>query len=571
MILSYQPLLPHKSPAVPRRSELKLYPFSLILISSWAVFTVVLLWWMETVVRRGHGKAEKVTPSPSSQPWTFATLPGILLTVFAQAHVPITGIHLARTAVSALQHHSSAPNSWMELFWIADQEWMGPIGIIKTTRRSIRYRTRTSLTFILFAATSAIALITPVLMTQAFKVDNVLLTHLHEGFMVPDTISFKRMVQIEASAQLNVGLHSLEFDSYVPTTIERSEFYLPRSIQKDTIPSELVIAGTVGNASVLNLPALHLNVSCSPADSSGLDTRDLNTSWPSFCQSHISSFNGLGPDPGRTGGTQGLSEFSLHFCNNHTSAFPFTDEGGTQSRNTGYVYYTYTPLQFNNTQNRSGLIQCNSTLTPGVALVHGLNRTYSGFSPATKLPATDRANPKKPLLDPLSAAFTTLGRPELDLEYTLFRNVNSGVLYPNVEAVSAPISDWLQNAVIAFTNALARLSRDPDTPYPAQVPMPVAFYTRNNRYAICAYVAIASWALLVAALTARSYRRTFSSSLNSYVAAELAFRERHLLEGVPIGEADDNEMLKGARFVFPSEGTGVSETSKETKFISQDI
>ncbi|KAL0569233.1 hypothetical protein V5O48_012733 [Marasmius crinis-equi] len=459
----------------------------------------------------------------------------------------------------------------MELFWIADQEWMGPIGIIKTTWKSIRYRMRTSLTFILFATTSAIALITPVLMTQAYKVDNVVVMYLDEGFIVSDAISFQRMIQIETSAQLNWGLQSLESDSSLATTIDHSVSYFPRSIQNDAIPSDLLIAGNVGNATVSSLPALHLNVSCSPTDSSGLDTRDLNTSWPSFCQSHIPSFNGSTPDPGRTGGTKDFSEFSLYLCNNRTSIISVPADTVIQSRNMGYVYYTYTPLQFNITQNpRSGLIQCDSTFTAGYALVHGPNHTYSDFELTRNVLRDLPGKPKEfSLLDPLFAAFVSLGKPEIDLEYTLFRNVYSGVLYPE-EATSTAVSDQLQNAVIIFASALAQLSRERNT-YSARVPVPAALYTRDKPYAICAYLLLAAWGLLVGALTAWSFRRTFSNSLNSYVAAELLSRERHLLEGVPIGEADDNEMLKGARFVFPSEGTGVTETSKETKFISQDI
>ncbi|KAL0570261.1 hypothetical protein V5O48_011703 [Marasmius crinis-equi] len=553
MAPSYQLVSPTKSRLDTDGTKSKLYPFSLILIGLWTVFIVTLVWWMERVVRDGPHIAHLVTNN-YTPPWTMTTLPSLLMTVFAQAHVPITGIHLARIAVSALQHSSSSPNSWLELFWLADQEWLGPVGIARTTWKSIRSRMRTSLTFILFATTSAVALITPVLMTQAYTTDGVEFMHIQRPIQVLDAISFEKMQQLEASTQLSVGLQSWGVDKYLASNLDHEILYYPRELPHDelSIFNEPFVAGNVANATVYDLPGLRLNVTCSLVSSSDLDTGNLNASWPFFCQSRIPQFNGLTPVR-RTGGAKDLSEFSLYLCNNQTTAFPFTDTfqspnafrftdaDQTQSRNMGYLYYNYTSFRDNKTQNTSGLIQCNSTLTTGTVVADGLPHSYRLFAPRRFLNASSA---KEPLLDPLFAIFTSLGRSEVDPNMVddLFQTP-LGLSKGFAEDVSRSVVDNLRSAVTIFTTALARLSRDMVS-YPAQVPIPVAVFSRNDAYATCTYLLLGLWGILIGTITVRSYRRTFSPSLSSYVAAEMIFRERALLEGVPIGEVDDNGRLK---------------------------
>ncbi|KAL0570440.1 hypothetical protein V5O48_011517 [Marasmius crinis-equi] len=573
----YQFLLPDESRTAPHGSRLKLYPFSLILVGLWAAFIVLLVWWMETVVRRGPGM---VGPDNHTLPWNMATLPGILLTVFSQAHVPITGIHLARAAVSALQYPGSSPNSWLELFWLADQEWLGPVGIIKATWKSIRSRSRASVTFILFATTSAVALITPVLMAQAYAKNNVDLRFGYNNLMIADVISFTRLRFVDGSVQRTMGLLSWLIDSVPAITTDLSIIYHPADA--GFFSGELFITGSTSNGMIVpNLPGLFLNMSCSPVSSSDLDTSDLNMSWPSFCQSHIPQFSGLIPGQGLTGGAKDFDEFSLYLCNNQTgTTFPFIDRDQTQSRNVGYLYYTYTSFRDNNTRNTSGLIQCDSTLTTGIATVDGNTRnwhTYTNFSPQQFLDTGGTAT--VPLLDPLFATFNSfVAWPTADPRASVFEGIDLG---PSVvpasdfaDHVSERVRSNLQNGALTFTTALARLCRTSEL-HPVQLSASYALYTRNKTYATCAYLSLVAWAVLIGVITLRSWRRTFSSSLNSYVAAELVFRERHLLEGVSIGEADDNEALREARFVFPSGDAPIgemahTEMSKKTTIGFQD-
>ncbi|KAL0574268.1 hypothetical protein V5O48_007676 [Marasmius crinis-equi] len=472
----------------------------------------------------------------------------------------------------------------MELFWLADQEWLGPVGIIKTTWKSIRSRTRASLTFTLFATISTIALITPVFMTQAYKVDNRLIWRREKEMFVPDDISSGVLEGIRGTqGQLTMGLQSWKTDRNVATNMNVSTFYFPRSGRK-AYPEDTFLAGRAKftNATLPNLYGIRLRASCSAISSMDLDIGSLNTSWPAFCRSHIPQFHGH-PPARRTGGARNAS--TLYLCNNQTNAtYPFTAGDQSESRNIGYLYYNYTAFGKDETHGTSGLIQCNSSLTVGSATAHGFDLTYTDFAPQSisYRPAKNATGGLEIdyALDPLYAAFDSLSRPEvdLDLEDQLFRRPWThplGVDQEFSDYVAESVVDNLHNTFIIFTSAMARLGVAGSI-RTADVPVNVTLYTRRNPYAAFAYMLLAAWAFLVGALTGWSYRRTFSNTLNSYVAAELIFRERYLLEGVPIGEVNDNEMLKATRFVFPEGSSsrdvslGKTDKFKESKFVSQD-
>ncbi|KAL0570442.1 hypothetical protein V5O48_011519 [Marasmius crinis-equi] len=388
-------------------------------------------------------------------------------------------------------------------------------------------------------------------MTQAYTTNGLSNMYFRGEILSLDAISFGKMQQLEASTQINLGLHSWQIDKSYATWFDTDILYSSQQRASDDARAvEKFVAANVGNATVNDLPGLQLNVSCSPASSLSLDTDNLNASWPSFCQSHIPQFSGLTP-AGRTGGTKNSSQFSLYLCNNKTTAFPFTEENQTQSRNMGYLYYSYTSSVWDNkTQETNRTIQCNSTLTTGTTTGDGLMHWYLEFSPQRLL---NGSSAKEPLLDPLFAVFSSLGRSEVDLNLDdlLFQYGSYGSGQTFADIVSMSVVENLHDAATILTTAMARLSRE-DAFYRARVPVLVTVFSRNDSYAAGTYVLLGLWGVLIATITARSWRRSFSNSLNSYVAAELVFRERHLLEGVPIGEADENKVLRRARFVFPS-------------------
>ncbi|KAL0064859.1 hypothetical protein AAF712_008256 [Marasmius tenuissimus] len=409
----------------------------------------------------------------------------------------------------------------------------------------------------LLATTSVAALLTPLLLSQAYRVNTVMLKFNDSGFEVLDAVSFGKMTDVKASAQLNIGMHSWEADSSYAETIGAPNFYYPAdSVSNNSWAADWFIAGNIANATVRSLRGLQLKISCAHRSSEDLDVERLNTSWTTFCHSHIPDFHG--PTPGnRIGGTTGPPNgnqinFSIYFCNNGSAAFPFSE--GPQSQNMGYAYYTYTRTlgATNVSQNTSGLIQCNSTLTTGTAFVHGSKDMYKDFSPQWLLNST---NATEPLIDPLYAAFNGLGEPQVDLESTILRYGSrdlreSSELDFDKDALNSVLGG-LYDGVVIFADALARLSRDAET-YTAELSLPVALYTRDNLWASSACALLSLWFLLMVALTLWGYRRTFVYNLDSYVAAELIFRADHLLEDLPLGEVDDNQMLKDEPFDFDS-------------------
>ncbi|KAL0571490.1 hypothetical protein V5O48_010478 [Marasmius crinis-equi] len=413
---------------------------------------------------------------------------------------------------------------------------------------------RASLTFILFATTSAVALITPVLLSQAYRLENIFFPHSITGW-VPDAVSFDKMRHVDGSDQMNMGINSWVYDNRAALSMDSNLLYKP--VDVGAIARELFRTGDIGNGTVLDLDGLHLNVSCARISSPSLATGNLNTSWTTFCQSQISQFHGL-PLVGRKGGKNStdesgvplLTEFSLYLCNNQTNAFPFLE--GAQSQNTGYAYYTYTQVS-KDRESATGLVQCNSTLTTGTVTAYGSNRTYTNFTPRWFL---NSSNATQPILDPLFAVFGSLEKAEVDPVDTIFGTAYRGNRseHPDFsDYISRRVAFSLTDAIITFTSALARLSRD-TVLHEGHIPVPIGVYTRHNAFAVCAYVLLVLWVVLIAALSLWSYRRTFSEKLDSYVAAELAFQEGFDLEGsLPGGE---NEGCLNRPFAFPERGQG---------------
>ncbi|KAK1225510.1 hypothetical protein PQX77_011547 [Marasmius sp. AFHP31] len=537
--------------------ERRIFPFTLVLISVWVVYIAGLLWLLEEAVRHG-------TQSPNP-PWAFTTLPNLLLTVFAQAHVPITGMHLSRVGVSALQYSSSAPRSWQELFWMADHKWEGPIGMVTSTLDSIRARKRASLTFVLFATTCAIGLLNPIILTRAYQVRQV---EVVEDVQIrPSTTNFKRMQQVDGYTQAGVGMGSWATGTSVADIYNTSVFLPEGSSEMAGIstfqPREFFFAGDVRNATA-TLPGLHLKGSCAPIDitSSGLDTSNVTTSWRPFCLSHIPGFVGELPAQQYFPGQSGFHNFSLSLCNNASWGLTFAkSDDEAQSENVGYVYYEF-DYSLTNYSSR-GLIQCKSSLTTGTAAVSGRNRTFTSFFRQTLYNFSESTG-AEPLLDPLYASFYILGNPQTrdnnfrqgsvirGLGFQYLEGREGGTIMTPLD--STDISEGLWGSIAHYTGATGVLSRDSSLVFPAQIPRPVAVYTRNRPFAIGAYGMLILWLLLVLVLTAWSFRRTFSGGLDSYVAAELVFREKDLLEGVPFGGVDSNNRLTKSFRVLETHG-----------------
>ena len=113
------------SPGSPT-SEKSFSPTSLGIITLWAIFIVGEIILLE--------KSVALAPTMKDLPWYYSSdgLPSVLLTMFTQGHTAVTGIHISRLAISALQSRRGAPRTWIELFWMADKQCAGVGGILMT-------------------------------------------------------------------------------------------------------------------------------------------------------------------------------------------------------------------------------------------------------------------------------------------------------------------------------------------------------------------------------------------------------------------------------------------------------
>ncbi|KAL0572123.1 hypothetical protein V5O48_009836 [Marasmius crinis-equi] len=514
--------IPHTSKDGTGRIKQRLHPLSLILLILWAVFIVSLLCLLEVAVTHGPESAEE--DNNFRPPWALITLPTILLTVFTQAHVPVTAFHLARIAVSALQNPNTTPNSWAELLWMADQEWTGPVGIVKTTFISIRSHTRASFTYILFATACAVALVTPVLLSQAYQVQQVLVTAGREIQL--SAFSFRGMFGNASASQLSVVLASWE-TGFSVTDMYNTSLFIPKGQPWDTAlhPRDFFFASDIGNASVI-LPGLHFQGECAPLNvRDPIFSSDNLTTQIEFFDKYCSD-NLEHRDDNRYRKYQIFQNFTS-FGNNLTLAAQITLGPSRQSvwsSDNAILLYSYARSASPSSIKIHGLIQCNSTLSAGTASVSGVDRTYTNFTRRNVLDYTmDYSN---------APIFRTLG----------FDSGDTTLHLPDPPSPMT-ISEGLWNGAAHYVASAATLYQE-DQRFNATIPRNVALYTRNMPYAVAAYVMLTLWLALLAGATAWGYRRTFSPSLNSYVAAELIYRERFLLEDVPIGAAGDNDRLK---------------------------
>ncbi|KAL0563382.1 hypothetical protein V5O48_018687 [Marasmius crinis-equi] len=558
MAPSYPPIL-NPLPSKQDRQKARLLPFSLILLIIWIAFIAAVLCLLESSVRLG--------PRQDIDSWLYrslASVASILRTVFIQAHVPITAMFLARVAVSALQNARSTPNSWTELFWLADREWMGPMGIIKVTYQSVRSRKRASLMFILFGTTCTTALLTPVFLIRAYQVQQITVIR---NTQIDDTQTIHGdhlldfpLLTIQAAAMGPWAMNASVLDIYSPSLFTPALEPLDYNSQ----PQTFFFTSDIGFANA-TLPGLHLNGSCAPMSPTDISSAGLNVdtmavdtyqAFTQFCNSNIPRFQGQSP----TNYFLSLSppdlffELSLQSCNN----FTIESSDTSQTQNVGYFYYRYAVREGQVPE--LGLIRCLSNLTTGTANVSGFDFTYTDLNRKSlfEFNSTEGSTPVNITdFDPMMLAFSGLNLTDKPRDYTLQDGlVFSGLGFAYVgngnsrlaEHIASPSPDDiarnLWSAIAHSVAALGVLAKDDAEPFDALESISVAVFTRSRAEALCTYVLLALWLALIVGITAWGYRRTFSHNLDSYVAAELLFRERWLLEDVPMGGVGDNDRLK---------------------------
>ena len=140
-------------------------------VVAWGFFILTTIIIHELAVRSTWSTSRIV--AGAAIPWAFRPetgLPSVLRTAFAQAHGPITAMHLARLAVNALSVRWASPKTWMEVYWLADRRWADPFGLSTTGWTIATRRLRVSFSLCLFAVLNIVALVTPVFMARAYAV-----------------------------------------------------------------------------------------------------------------------------------------------------------------------------------------------------------------------------------------------------------------------------------------------------------------------------------------------------------------------------------------------------------------
>lgn len=505
------------------------FPFSIIILAVWTVVVALVLILLE--------RSASVASTAVDQPWYYQILPGLLLTLFAQAHGPVTAMHLARLAISGLQFSGTAPNTWIELFWLADRSWQGPVGILSTLLAMMRLRTRASLTFFLFATISMVALATPIILSRAYPIKTIDVQQ-HRNF-TPNALTVDRLAGVDAYAQMAAGSGGWATGLSAESMFNSSVFTPPSA--NGTAALDLFFSGDVEGLDV-ELPGIRLQGGCQ-AVSSDAATDDA---FAARCTEAYPDHAFL---PHSILASSSLSLNASYCTDGGWQAFVGGND--TMSSNISAL------VRFKNTNDTGmligdslveGIIRCEAKVSTGRASLVGSSLSFTNFK-ETLLYNSSAAQAGEPPLQPLFAALYDL-IPSSDFEesssaitilgYTE-KNRNGGLLY--VQPSLDQLADAMWRGAAHMTAALTLLSRASDTTYPAVSHTPVSGRTRDRVFVQIVVILLGVWALGLIFVTARMFRTTFGDSLNSYAAARLLVDQPELVRGYCCGVPAANPLL----------------------------
>ena len=523
------------------KEKFALYPLSLIVVGVWIAYIIATIIVLES--------AAAAAPRSVHQPWRFSVLPGLMLTLFAQAHAAITAMHLARIGVSALQSPRTSPHSWAELFWLADRSWQGPVGIITTGMAMTKMKVRVSSMFVIFALTSVVALVTPIILSRAYPV-GVVSVH-QTTFITPSTISTTGLQNVEGLAMIEIGSSSWATGLSVLDVYNSSTYVPPGQPRSNT--SDIFFAGDIQGAEA-KLPGLRLRGSCQPYTSNAAASVEANTtSLSTFCTNFRYSTMG---DPFYTSFVSyGNNTISYGYCIDVPHLDPPFDTNRTESKGNAYIYFDTT----NRTASAKGMVKCQSSLSLGTALLSGTQGTYQSFQESSLYNASQASGGLR-LFDPLGALLVFLSdkAPTLELQaliatqlgYRAFNLPNHPGHLHFTQPTLNDLAEYVWFGVAHMTASIGLLSRTSDTLYLATVQQTTSGRTRSPKFIVGAIALLVLWLAVLIYSTARSYRTTFGDSLNSYVAGRLLMKEVHLVDGHPSGQLSDIRL--SAPFVWAS-------------------
>jgi hypothetical protein len=473
-----------------------------------------------------------------------------LITVFAQGHTAITSIHLGRLAISSLHGTALAPKTWAELFWAADHNWQGPVGVAKTAWGIFRLRSRISFTFVLFATISLLAFFTPTAFDLAYsRTVNGLDDH---SYTSVTTLGQDAMHKVITIPQLSVGAAGWITGQTV------DQMYSPHLYRHNNRSNTaLFFTDYIGTNphNTLTLIGLQVDGKCELGNADAVWTPSSPEQMRQWCfengqraryQQHHLIFDGR--------------NISIIWC----TGFNEHSEKNWVDLADGHTTTVVAWINTGDTMEAAyNFFSCVSNTRIGDAVVF---RTSLDDSLAFKefnfrsLLDKNRTLSQAPFLPPLYAAF-------LGLSQQFMRSDKKMLYSDHIMSLSAMIglrlngpssqyaNTWGPHTVakelmrgmghmaaaiqVAGARTSSTVTLASDIP-----PRNMTVYERSLPWAIVTWSLLCSWLVLLVFATVLMFRPTFGESLNSYAAARLLVDMPHLVEGYCAGAPSDNPRLR---------------------------
>jgi hypothetical protein len=443
--------------------------------------------------------------------------------------------------MSALHIQRHSPASWAELFWQADRNWQGPIGILSMMYGKTKMGAKLSHTIMLFAFTCMIAIITPVLLAKAYPLQNI---DVAVQVMRQLNIFYAPQIQaVEAYSQVAAGGGAWATGVSALNLYNSSIFIPVGTARVETEVKDFLFIGDTHGADG-ELAGIRTRGQCQIAVSGPVE-------YDTFKNQMCPQLPTVGTSEVFTVSWWNI-EVSRAWCSTQGD---FTDIMNTPSSSfaSALIWLNATDHKLNETV--QGIVMCNVTFSTGSAKLDGNDKTFSDFKEIAFYNFT-MAQQGEPILHPLDAAMLALDYQSVhthdsslsavidSLGYNASQNGETlKYIQPSLDVMAEQI--WQGAAHMG--SALGLLSKEDGHAYPVTIHVSVTGRTIDGAIAKLAWVLCALWFVLLLGGTFILFRPTFGDSLNSYVAACLLAEYPALVDGYRRGPLDEN-MQMSARF-----------------------
>lgn len=518
-----------QNPAHVDLHRLKSYPTNLVIIFMWVLVVAALLGLLEATANHAS--------SVVKQPWYYDWLPSIILTLFTQAHGPITAAFNARIAVSALKSRH-APKTWAELFYTTDGNWSSPLGMLKSL-----YSTsfRVSFVYYLFILHTILAIAAPLLLSRAYPFQTIAVASptnlLLNTFYSPNIESVQLDLQLAIGTGGAVtGLPILE--------VYNSSAYVPRGTSRYSPPSEMFFAGDTQQTDT-QLDGLHIQGSCERVQ--GLaDPID-----PSVFIAMCNQLSTQVPWAGFIATTEDSVVVNTSSCASKPPFGGFMDNS-TTSFTTAYMWISaHNGTDAQDGVTVAGVAMCNATFTTARAKVYGLEGAFDTLEPIA-IYNESAAQGGEPLAHPLTAALVALGNSDSTAPqaHVAILSMWSYTINPNASVTNydqptmETMIDQIWSATLYMTGSIGIASQQAGQAHDVIKHTMVSGRVRENMWADAAWATLGLWLLLVIYSSVFLFRPAIGDSLSSYVAARLLAEQPQLVKGQECGTLKDNENMR---------------------------